>query len=251
MKANADFRAVLLDIEGTTTPVSFVYEVLFPYAQRELQQYLEQHWNDPHIQDDLDQMEAYIAGLERDQSGRPEVAPRDQSTLEVFQSSVIKHIKWQMDQDLKNPPLKALQGRIWRAGYDTGELKAPVYEDVVEAFKRWKAAGLGIYIYSSGSVEAQKLLFKFSDRGDLGEYIDGYFDTRTGHKKEAESYQKISEEIGYQPADILFITDNLDEAVAADEATMQVAIASRPGNAALPAHDFAVIEEFGELENRE
>jgi enolase-phosphatase E1 len=243
------YQAVLLDIEGTTTPVHFVYEVLFPYAQRELQQYLEQHWNDPDVQQDLDDMVAHFAELDRDERGRPDVPPRDQSNLEAFRSAVIQHIQWQMSEDQKNPPLKALQGRIWRAGYDQGELKAPVYEDVVEALKAWNERRIAVYIYSSGSVEAQKLLFGFSDKGDLREYLSGYFDTHTGPKKQAESYATISAEIGLPVDKVLFVTDNLDEALAADRAGMKVALANRPGNAPVGEHEFRVVETFESLVN--
>lgn len=254
MNTSYDFQALLLDIEGTTTPVSFVFEVLFPYAQRELQRYLEAHWDDPAVQQDMDEMVAYIAGLEGDEGGlvphekaRPQVAPRDETTREAFRASLIEHIRWQMDEDLKNPPLKALQGRIWRAGYDQGELKAPVYPDVVRALERCQARGIPVYIYSSGSVDAQKLLFGFSDHGDLTGYLSGYFDTHTGPKRQAESYTRIAAEIGRAPQAVLFVTDVLAEAQAAQAAGMRAVIASRPGNAEQPEHTFQVLHRFDEI----
>ncbi len=242
-----DYQAVLLDVEGTTTPVHFVYEVLFPYAQRELQVYLEQHWNDPHVQDDIDAMVDHIAQMPRDAKGQPCELPEDQSTLEAFRSAVIEHIQWQMDNDHKNTPLKSLQGRIWRSGYVGGEIKAPLFDDVPRAFVAWHKREIPVYIYSSGSVDAQKLLFAHTEDGDLSEYISGYFDTRTGHKKNADSYEIIAGEMGLPSNEILFVTDNLDEARAANEAGMKVALSVRPGNAHLDAHDFPEIHTFDAL----
>lgn len=247
MKTSHDFQALLLDIEGTTTPVSFVFEVLFPYAQRELQRYLEAHWNDPQVQEDLDEMLAYIGGLSGDEAARPQVVAREEVTMETFRASLIEHIRWQMDEDLKNPPLKALQGRIWRAGYDQGDLKAPVYPDVVDALKHCQQRGIPVYIYSSGSVEAQKLLFTFSDHGDLTGYLSGYFDTHVGPKRQAESYARIADQIGLEARAVLFVTDVVAEAQAAQAAGMQALIANRPGNAAQPEHAFGVIHSFDEF----
>lgn len=240
----AGYKAVLLDIEGTTTPVHFVYEVLFPYAQRELQNYLEQHWNDPNVQDDLNDLAEHFAEQPRDDQGRPTSEGEDQSNVEAFKSEVIERIEWAMDNDKKHAPLKSLQGRIWRSGYQGGELKAPLYDDVPEALEHWKERDVPVYIYSSGSVDAQKLLFQFSDKGDLREYLSGYFDTHTGHKKEADSYQTIADAIDQAPGDVLFVTDNLEEAEAADKAGMKVAVSKRPGNAELDDHKFPVIESF-------
>lgn len=243
-----DYQAVLLDIEGTTTPVQFVYEVLFPYAQRELQEYLEQHWNDPNVQEDIDAMVAHIAEQPRDAKGRPpEGFPEDQSNVEAFRSAVIEHVEWQMDNDQKSTPLKSLQGRIWRSGYEQGEIEAPVYQDVADAFRAWEAMDVPVYIYSSGSVEAQKLLFGHSDKGDLREYIAGYFDTNTGQKKLSDSYEIIAGEIGLPEGEILFVTDNLDEARAARQAGMEAVISKRPGNANLDEHDFPVITSFEQI----
>lgn len=239
-----DYRAVLLDIEGTTTPVHFVYEVLFPYAQRELQSYLEQHWSDPNVQDDINQLVEQFAEEPRDEEGHALASGEDQSNVEAFRSQVIERIEWAMNEDKKHAPLKSLQGRIWRSGYKNGELKAPVYDDVVDALNAWKERDVPVYIYSSGSVDAQKLLFEHSDQGDLRDCLAGYFDTNTGNKKRPDSYTKISDKIDQAPADILFVTDNLDEAKAAERAGMKVAVSKRPGNADLPEHDFAVIESF-------
>jgi enolase-phosphatase E1 len=242
-----NYSAILLDIEGTTTPVHFVYEVLFPYAQRELQNYLEQHWNDPNVQQDLDTLMDHFANQPRDQDGQPAAEGEAQSNVEAFKSEVIERIESAMDNDQKHPPLKSLQGRIWRSGYQEGELKAPIYDDVPRALEHWKERDISVYIYSSGSVDAQKLLFEFSDKGDLRDYLSGYFDTHTGHKKKSDSYQKIADDIGHAPGELLFVTDSLAEAEAAAKAGVKVAVSKRPGNAALEEHRFAVIESFDEL----
>ena len=240
----SDYRAVLLDIEGTTTPVDFVYEVLFPYAQRELQSYLEQHWSDPNVQEDINQLVEHFAEEPRDEEGHALSAGEDQSNVEAFHSEVVERIEWAMDEDKKHAPLKSLQGRIWRAGYNSGELKAPIYDDVVEALHNWNERGTPVYIYSSGSVEAQELLFKHSEHGDLRDCLAGYFDTNTGSKKRAASYTKISDEIDLAPNEVLFVTDNLEEAKAAEKAGMKVAVSKRPGNAELGEHEYEVIESF-------
>jgi 2,3-diketo-5-methylthio-1-phosphopentane phosphatase len=244
------YKAVLLDIEGTTTPVHFVYEVLFPYAQRELQNYLEQHWSDPNVQDDLDQLMEHFAKQPRNEEGRPTSEGRDQSNVEAFKSEVIERIEWAMDNDKKHAPLKSLQGRIWRSGYKEGELKAPIYDDVPEALEKWQRRDVPVYIYSSGSVDAQKLLFEYSDKGDLRDHLSGYFDTNTGNKKEPESYQKIAQDVDLSPGEILFVTDSLEEAEAAQKAGVKVAVSKRPGNAELADNSFPIIESFDEIVDR-
>ena len=242
-----DYEAVLLDIEGTTTPVHFVYEVLFPYAQRELKNYLERHWNDPGVQQDIEDLVEHIAQTPRDQHGRMSVDLEDQSNVEAFRSAVIEHITWQMENDKKVTPLKSLQGRVWQSGYKDGELEAPIFDDVPKVLQRWQDREIPVYIYSSGSVDAQKLLFEHTDAGDLREYLQGYFDTKTGSKKEAQSYRAIAEQIEVEPQQIVFATDSLEEARAAREAGVQAVIAHRPGNADLPAHDFPVIDTLDAL----
>lgn len=244
MSELTDYNAVLLDIEGTTTPVDFVYEVLFPYAQRELQSYLEQHWNDPNVQDDLQMLVEHFAEEPRDDKGRPLSEGEDQSNVEAFKSEVIERINWAIENDKKHAGLKSLQGRIWRSGYQGGELKAPLFDDVAGALRTWHERGVPVYIYSSGSVEAQKLLFEYTEEGDLRDLLSGYFDTHTGNKKEVESYRIISQELGEAPEDVLFVTDNLQEAEAADDAGMKVAVSKRPGNAELDDTSLPVIESF-------
>jgi enolase-phosphatase E1 len=249
MAENDDYSVVLLDIEGTTTPVSFVYEVLFPYAQQKVKNYVEQHWNDPELQSDIDVLVEQAAALS-DAADEPGSLPDDRSDVDTFRSAVVKYINWQMETDQKTTPLKAIQGRIWRSGYEQGELEAPLFDDVKPALEAWNDRGVPVYIYSSGSVEAQKLLFAHTSDGDLTERLDGYYDTTTGNKKEAGSYTSIAEDIGVAPEQVLFITDNLQEAEAADEAGCRALLSIRPGNAELPENDFDAIESFADVVDR-
>lgn len=249
MSALIPYQGLLLDIEGTTTPVQFVYDILFPYAKRAMASYLKKHWDEADFQLEKREIIEGIADINASAAG--EGAPKvdaDTQSEEAFRAAVVAHLKWQMSEDQKNPPLKALQGSIWRAGYEAGTLKAPVYKDVVELLKACKASDTPVYIYSSGSVAAQILLFKYSDQGDLSRYLSGYFDTHTGPKKQAESYAKICAEIDIAPEAVLFVSDNLDEAIAAERAGLKVAVAKRPGNAPLQAaHSFEVLERFGPI----
>lgn len=209
----------LLDIEGTTTPISFVYEVLFPFARAEFESFLSQHWSDPAVR-----AEAEALG---DGATDAQAAARVALAL--------------MDEDRKLGPLKALQGRIWEAGYRSGVLKSQLFADVAPMLRGRRAAGLRTFIYSSGSVLAQQLLFAHTPEGDLTVLLDGYFDTAVGAKGEPESYRKIAAQIG---ASGLFATDVLAEAQAAHQAGWQAVLLSRPGNATQPPHDFPVWTEF-------
>jgi len=230
----SNFDRIVLDIEGTTTSISFVYDTLFPFVRSNVRAYLDQNWDE--IQD--------VVGTLRDQAlvdqegGLNAPEPRD---IE----STVQNVLWQMDQDRKTTGLKALQGRIWEAGYLSGELKGHVYEDVPEALRRWTERGARVYIYSSGSIAAQKLLFGNSVAGDLTKYLSGYFDTTTGPKREPTSYESISKSIGGER--ILFATDVVAEAEAAKSAGLDVVILNRPGNPEMPKHDFEVKTDFREI----
>ena len=194
-------KAILLDIEGTTSSIAFVAETLFPYARKHLAAYVDAHADE-------------VAPILADVPGDDPVA-----TL----------IRW-IDEDRKATPLKTLQGLIWAQGYADGELDGHVYPDTPEAMRRWKARGIDIHIYSSGSVAAQKLIFGHSIAGDLTPMLSGYFDTTTGPKREAESYRKIAEALDLPPGDILFLTDVRAEADAAREAGLQALLIDRDGD---------------------
>lgn len=240
-----DYDVALLDIEGTTTSIRFVYEALFPFARAHLAGFLAENAEDPIVLEDLlsvrrQAIEDREQGIEAPmlaEVGQPDFIP-----------SAIANLQWQMDSDRKTTGLKSLQGKIWRAGYVDGSIQGHVYDDVPDALSRIVAAGRRSYIYSSGSVAAQKLLFGFSEAGDLLPLISGHFDTTTGPKKVADSYTAIAEDLGCPPARVLFGTDNLQEAQAARDAGMQVALFLRPGNHPLPPeHGFVTVQSMDEL----
>jgi enolase-phosphatase E1 len=240
-------QAILLDIEGTTTSIRFVYETLFPYATREMSTFLHAHWEDANVQSDVAEVRAQAQrDLDDGIKDAPQIPAAD-CPPDVVRAAVLDNLHWQMDQDRKTTGLKSLQGRIWVHGYATGELLGHVYEDVVPALKAWQDQGIPVYIYSSGSVAAQKLLFGHSAQGDLMPLLAGYFDTTTGPKKEAGSYGIIADAVGCEPKALCFVTDSHAEAIAAHAAGVQVALSVRPGNAALPPHDFLEVQALTAL----
>lgn len=238
MTTTRDFDALVLDIEGTTTPISFVYDALFPYAARAFEAFLRQN-----SQDLRDAFEALAEQARRDQAEGLEAPSVDPEDVE----SALANVRWQMENDRKTTTLKELQGKIWRDGYTRGELEGEVFDDVPRLLEAATAADIPVRIYSSGSVEAQKLLFGYSVAGDLTVHLSGYHDTTTGPKKVASSYETIASQMGIDAARLLFATDNLDEAIAAREAGWQVVVMDRPGNHPLPEHDFEVLATFEPL----
>jgi enolase-phosphatase E1 len=219
-------QAILLDIEGTTTPVEFVYEVLFPFARRHVGEFVRQHKYAPQVRAAVGELrQEHRADSEK---GSAPPAWRDDSDDSVAESAAA-YVHWLMDQDRKSTALKSLQGQVWEGGYLSGRLQGEVYSDVPPAFARWRAQGRAIYIFSSGSVLAQKLLFAHTNAGDLTGHISGYFDTSTGAKADASSYRRISAEIGVPPAEVLFLSDVVAELDAARAAGMMTALCVRPG----------------------
>jgi len=199
-------KAILTDIEGTTSSIDFVHQTLFPYARTHLRRFLAAHGNETAVRREL----AEVARLE----GRELTPETAAAALE----------KW-IDEDRKATPLKALQGMIWRQGYESGELKGHVYVDTPEFLRAWHDRGLRLYVYSSGSVEAQKLIFAHTAHGDLTPLFSGYFDTRVGGKREAQSYKAILRDTGLSGPDVLFLSDvgeELDAARAAGMKTCQL-----------------------------
>lgn len=196
-------RAILTDVEGTTSSISFVKDVLFPYAREHLPGFAAAHGDEPEVARWL-AATAAETGLD----------PADHGAV------VATLLRW-IDEDRKATPLKALQGLIWAEGYAGGAYRAHVYPEVAAKLQAWKAQGLALYVYSSGSVDAQKLFFRHSEAGDLSPLFDGHFDTETGPKREAESYSRISAAIGIAPAEILFLSDIVEELDAAHGAGLQ------------------------------
>ena len=195
--------AILTDIEGTTSSIAFVHDVLFPYAARALPAFVAENRARPEI--------AAILDAVREESGEPD-ADHDRVTAIL--------LMW-IAADRKITPLKQLQGHIWQHGYESGEFTGHIYADAADALRRWSASGIELYVYSSGSVGAQKLLFGHSDAGDLTALFSGYFDTRIGHKQEANAYRRIAGDIGHPASGILFLSDVSEELDAAKEAGMR------------------------------
>lgn len=211
-----DVRGILLDIEGTTTPIAFVHDVLFSYAREHVSEFL-------NANAEMEEVRADISLL------RVEHADDVSKGLNP-PPLVADYVEWLIALDRKSTGLKSLQGKIWRRGYEKGSLQSQVFADVAPAFERWHARGLSINIFSSGSVLAQKLLFAHTEAGDLTRFIDEYFDTAVGKKAEAESYRRISKQMKLPPQNILFISDVIAELNAAHDAGMKAWLSIRPGN---------------------
>ncbi len=215
-----EIRAIVTDIEGTTSSISFVRDVLFPHARKQLPAFIETHGDTPEVQHWLHE------------------AAREAGLVEAERQEIIELLLQWSDQDRKSTALKALQGMIWKDGYAAGDYRAHVYPEVAARLRDWRADGLRLYVYSSGSVPAQQLFFRYSEAGDLTPLFAGYFDTETGPKRESESYRRIAEAVGEQPAHILFLSDIVEELDAARAAGMQTGWLLRPPLAvpSAPAH---------------
>ncbi|NQY76639.1 MAG: acireductone synthase [Halomonas sp.] len=211
-------RAIVTDIEGTTTDINFVHKVLFPYAHAKLPDFL------------------------RENAEAPAVAEQIQAVRDVMQDAdasleaVIATLLHWIDTDQKVTPLKALQGMVWADGYQRGDFTGHLYADVAPALRQWQAEGKALYVYSSGSVQAQKLLFGYSDEGDLTPLFSGYFDTHIGHKREAAAYQRIVEALDLPAESVLFLSDVVEELDAAKQAGMQTLQLVREGTQAGTRH---------------
>lgn len=210
MSAGSGLRVILTDIEGTTSSIAFVKDVLFPYSRERLPAFIAARVDDPNVRHWLRE------------------AAREADIDESDRDAIIAILLRWIDEDRKATPLKALQGMIWREGYETGAYRAHVYPEVAAKLRDWKARGLKLYVYSSGSVAAQKLFFAHSEAGDLTPLIDGYFDTEIGGKREAASYSRIIAAIGEQPDRVLFLSDITAELDAARAAGLRTAQLYRP-----------------------
>lgn len=218
-------KAILTDIEGTTSSLSFVKDVLFPYAREHIGEYLRTHADNADV---IEQLKAVDQ-----EAGR-----------ELQLDEAIAQLEQWIDEDRKITPLKSLQGMIWEAGYRNGDFTGHMYEDAVRNLRDWKDKGIRLYVYSSGSVYAQKLLFGFSDYGDLTPLFTGYFDTHIGHKREVSSYEAISSEIGARAGDILFLSDIREELDAARTAGMQTRWLVRDAEATDPTAAHPQVKDF-------
>lgn len=224
---------ILTDIEGTTSSISFVKDVLFPYARRELPRFVRERGDEPEVRRWLDAVATESGGICQD-------------------AVIVETLQGWIDQDRKHTALKALQGMIWEAGYHDADFTAPVYPDAVAALRNWHAAGHRLAVYSSGSVPAQKLLFAHTDAGDLTPLFSGWFDTTVGGKRDASSYATIAAALDIAPGGIVFLSDVVAELDAAREAGLRTALVDRLEDYPEPRHGDAAggherIERFTDL----
>jgi len=203
-------RAIVTDIEGTTSSLSFVKDVLFPYARQRIAAFVLEQAAQPEVRTQLDAVSAAVGHTLTDDA------------------AAVQLVRW-IDEDQKITPLKALQGMIWEAGYRNGDFRGHVYEDAVRRLREWKDQSIALYVFSSGSVHAQKLLFGYSDFGDLTPLFSGYFDTTIGAKRETEAYRHIARNIGLPAGEILFLSDIREELDAAQAAGLHTCWLVRNG----------------------
>lgn len=219
-------RAVVTDIEGTTSSLAFVKDVLFPYARRAIPAFVRDNG-------------ARLTGIRSEISA---IVGKDSlGTVEMIEIL----LRW-MDEDRKITPLKSLQGMVWKTGYESGELRSHVYEDAVQGLRRWHDSGLRLYVYSSGSIPAQKLLFAHTVHGDLMPLFHGYFDTTTGPKLEPTSYGKIADSLGLPARSVIFLSDHTGETRAAALAGMQTVVLAREGTD-VNTTEFPVARSFDDI----
>lgn len=229
----ADVSAVVVDIEGTTSKTSHVFDVLFPYARTRIASWITSA--PASVVTHLSESAADILGVDS-----------------LSSTELIAALEDWSDRDVKASPLKSVQGEIWSAGFASGELTSHLFEDVVPQLRTWSAAGIALYVFSSGSVTAQKSWFSHTADGDLSSLFSGYFDTVTaGNKRETNSYHAISSAISVAPSSIVFLTDVVAEAAAASDAGWKVVLLARDGEpqseAARSQTDFDVVDSFANV----
>ncbi|HET19533.1 MAG TPA: acireductone synthase [Chromatiales bacterium] len=224
-------KAIVTDIEGTTSSIDFVHKVLFPYARERIADFVRQNSENPEVREQVEAVGREVGD--------------DHIPLE---EAILHLVEW-IDEDRKITPLKALQGMLWEEGYRRGDFTGHMYPDAVEWLRRWHGQGVRLYVYSSGSVQAQKLLFAHSDAGDLTPLFSGYFDTAIGSKREAEAYRLITEALELPPAEILFLSDmpaELEAAKAAGMSVLGLARHGEPMSTQAAAHRWC--RDFGEVD---
>lgn len=238
-------QGVLLDIEGTTSSIRFVYDEMFPFVRRELDGYLAAHWGE----ESLRKACSLLAADAAEEGVATAAWDEARDDPDRGREWIANEVRRQMDADRKATGLKKIQGLIWKRGFESGELRAHVYDDVPPALEKWNAQGLDVRIYSSGSVQAQHLFFGHTIAGDLLPHFRGHYDTTIGSKREAESYLRIAAEFDLPAEKVVFLSDIPAELEAAREAGMQVVLCERPGNAAVPAEaDYERISDFSALD---
>ena len=237
--ARNSIEHVLLDIEGTVSDVRFVYNVMFPFAKKNMASFLERRWGSEEVKQAVEQV-ALDAGQPANRWNSPD-GSSDRESLN-------QHLGQLMSGDSKSTGLKGLQGLVWKEGFESGELVAELFPDVLPAMQEWKALGLQVSIYSSGSVLAQKLFFGHTTQGDLTGLLSGHFDTTTGKKQDSQSYAKIAAALELPAKKILFVSDVAEELIAAQQAEMQVVASIRDGNKPLGAsYTGPQVPSFGDI----
>jgi len=237
---NGPVSTILLDIEGTATPINFVYQTLFRYARSHASEFLMRHRSSPDVRLDLDAL--YRQHAEDTRQGlNPPMLQNPGSR------SLVPYVDWLIERDRKSTPLKSLQGKIWAEGYVSGELRSQVFDDVPSAFKRWQQQRRAIAIFSSGSALAQRLLFAHTVAGDLTGSLSAYFDTTVGSKTDPASYRKIASTLQRSPSEVVFISDVVRELDAAGAAGLRTLLCERPGNHPQPANTHYRIRTFDEV----
>lgn len=223
---------IITDIEGTTTDIAFVHKVLFPYARQQMASFVASNANSPEVRAQLKAVSNHV--------GRP-----------LSDSEAVQQLQRWIDEDQKIEALKTLQGLIWAQGYASGELQGHVYDDAAVELQRWQQGGLSLYVYSSGSVKAQQLIYGHSNHGNLRPLFSGYFDTRIGHKRESRSYEIIRDALGGNGDQLLFLSDITEELDAAAAAGLHTAWLRRDGGAEHPQHmphtDFFSVSQHWQL----
>lgn len=223
-------KAVLTDIEGTTTPISFVKDVLFPFSYEKVESFLKENWDSPEVREILYSIEQ-IEGMS------------------LSFEEVVRILKGWIKEDRKITPLKQLQGLIWEEGYKSGDIKAYIYPDAYDRLKQWWDKGIRLCVYSSGSVKAQKLLFSHTNYGDITYLFSDYFDTTVGSKLDKTSYEKISNQLNLPPEEILFLSDNPDEIIAGASAGMKVIRLVRDGDTEfIEGFEYPQVSSFWDIE---
>jgi len=229
--------ALLLDIEGTVSPVAFVYDVMFPFIRDHLADFLEAHWEEPDVQ-------AAIVLVGKDIGVPQHTSWPEGDALPTRQQTVVQTVRELMDRDAKVTGLKQLQGLIWKDGFDNGQLVAELFPDVMPKLDQFRSVGIPLYIYSSGSIGAQKLFFGHTSEGNLLDWLAGHFDTTSGNKKESRSYERICGEIGLPAQQICFVSDVVAELDAARQAGMRTILRSESATA---VSDHAQVTTFDEI----
>lgn len=235
-------RAIVLDIEGTVSSIRFVHDVMFQYVRKGLDGFLRANWDEPAVRTACDQ-------IAKD-AGAPSFSFWCGGTdnRECCMTKLREEIFRLMDSDAKTTGLKELQGQIWREGFQCGELRAPLFPDVLPCLVAWNQAGFDVRIYSSGSAGAQRLFFQHTEQGNLLHYFKGNFDTTIGGKKVADSYRNIVRAMGIDASEILFVSDILAELNAAREAGLQTALSVRPENPPTPdTEGHPVVTDFSQI----